>query len=55
MRLEELVWHRAMIPGVDSDIASQLHLAGNGWPDDVDKARVHASSIADSLIMNGYL
>jgi hypothetical protein len=55
MRLEELVWHRAMIPGVESDIASQLHLAGIGWPDDVDKARVHASSIADSLIMNGHL
>ena len=55
MRLEELVWHRAMIPGIESDIASQLHLAGIGWPDDVDKARVHASSIADSLIMNGHL
>ena len=55
MRLEELVWHRAMIPGIESDIASQLHLVGIGWPDDVDKARVHASSIADSLIMNGHL
>ena len=27
MRLEELVWHRAMIPGNDIDIASQLHQA----------------------------
>jgi len=55
MRLEELVWHRAVIPGVESDIASQLHLAGNEWPDDSDKARVHASGIADALIMNGHL
>ena len=55
MRLEELIWHRAVIPGVESDIASQLHLAGNNWPEDVDKARVHASGIADSLILNGHL
>ena len=55
MRLEELIWHRAMIPGFDSDIASQLHLATNGWPEDADEARVHASSVADLLIMNGHL
>tara|TARA_B110001452_G_scaffold255252_1_gene247511 strand:+ start:33 stop:947 length:915 start_codon:yes stop_codon:yes gene_type:complete len=55
MRIEELVWHRAVIPGAESDIASQLYLAGDNWPDDVDKARVHASSIADSLIINGHL
>jgi hypothetical protein len=44
-----------MIPGFDSDIASQLHLATNGWPEDADEARVHASSVADLLIMNGHL
>ena len=55
MRLEELIWHRVMIPGNEVDIASQLHLAGNDWPDDIDDARVHASSIADSLIVSGHL
>ena len=54
MRLEELIWHRAMVPGFDSDIASQLHLATEGWPDDADEARVHASGVADSLIRNGH-
>ena len=44
-----------MIPGNEVDIASQLHLAGNDWPDDIDDARVHASSIADSLIVSGHL
>jgi len=55
MRIEELIWHRAMIPGLESDIASQLHLATQNWPNDSDEARVHASGIADSLIMNGHL
>ena len=55
MRLEELIWHRAMIPGVETDIASQLHLSGNDWPETVDEARVHASGIADLLIKNGHL
>ena len=55
MRLEELIWHRAMIPGVETDIASQLHLSGNDWPETVDEARVHASEIADLLIKNGHL
>ena len=54
MRLEELVWHRAMIPGQDVDIASQLYLAANEWPDGEDESRVHASSIADTLIKNGH-
>jgi hypothetical protein len=55
MRIEELIWHRAMIPGFDSDIASQLHLATKNWPSQEDEARVHASEIADLLIMNGHL
>ena len=55
MRVEELIWHRCMIPGVDVDIASQLHAANVNWPEDLDAARVHASSIADELIINGHL
>ena len=55
MRLEELIWHRAMIPGVETDIASQLYLSGNDWPETVDDARLHASGIADLLIKNGHL
>jgi len=55
MRIEELIWHRAMIPGFDSDIASQLHQATKNWPSQADEARVYASEIADSLIMNGHL
>ncbi len=55
MRLEELIWHRILIPGVETDIASQLHLVSSNWPEDVDGAKVHASTIADSLIANGRL
>ncbi len=53
MRLEELVWHRAVVPGSDVDIASQLHLASGIWPNDEDEAKVHASNILDKLIVNG--
>jgi hypothetical protein len=55
MRLEELIWHRALVPGHDIDIASQLHLQSEDWPIDADSARVHASTIADSLIVDGHL
>ncbi len=55
MRLEELIWHRAMIPGNGIDIASQLHSANEQWPEDLDEAKIHASSILDSLITNGHL
>ena len=55
MRLEELIWHRVMIPGFDCDLASQLHIATEGWPEDADDARVHSSIVADSLIKNGHL
>lgn len=55
MRIEELIWHRAIVPGHDVDIASQLHVALEGWPDDLDSSRVHASEIADTLIKKGHL
>jgi len=55
MRLEELVWHRIMIPGNDVDLASQLHKTNSEWPDDMEQAKVHASSILDSLISSGHL
>jgi len=55
MRLEELIWHRAMIPGNGIDIASQLHSANDQWPEDLDEAKIHASSILDSLITSGHL
>ena len=45
MRLEELIWHRIMIPGNDVDLASQLYNANLRWPDDLDQAKIHASSI----------
>lgn len=54
MRLEELIWHRAMISGNDIDIASQLHNAQHDWPNDETEAKVHASSILDGLIVNGH-
>ena len=54
MRLEELVWHRAMIPGNDVDIASQLHQAQSQWPQDETEAKVHASTILDGLITKGH-
>ena len=55
MRLEELIWHRAIISGNDVDIASQLYLASNQWPSEETEAKVHASSILDGLIVNGHL
>ena len=54
MRLEELVWHRAMIPGNDIDIASQLHRAQILWPEDETEAKIHASSVLDDLITSGH-
>jgi len=54
MRIEELIWHRLIIPGCAMDIASQLHLATNEWPDDDEKARLHASLVADKLLIEGH-
>ena len=55
MRLEELVWHRAMIPGNDVDIASQLHKAQAQWPEDETEAKLYASTTLDGLISTGNL
>ena len=55
MRLEELIWHRAIISGIDVDIASQLFLASKSWPSDADEAKIHASSTLDGLIVDGHL
>ena len=55
MRLEELIWHRIMIPGNDVDMASQLYMANSVWPDDLEQAKIHASSILDGLISSGHL
>ena len=54
MRIEELIWHRLIIPGCAMDIASQLHLATNEWPEDDEKARLHASLVADKLLIEGH-
>ena len=55
MRLEELIWHRIMIPGQDVDLASQLRNAISVWPDDMEQAKIHASGVLDSLISGGHL
>jgi hypothetical protein len=55
MRLEELVWHRVMLPGYVIDLASQLHLSQESWPEESDKARLHASVVTDELITSGHL
>ncbi len=55
MRLEELIWHRVLLPGCDIDLASQLYSAKENWPDDSNSSRIHASNVADNLIINGYL
>ncbi len=54
MRIEELIWHRMLIPGCNMDIASQLKIAEDNWPADDEKARLHASMIADKLIVDGF-
>ena len=55
MRIEELIWHRAIVSGCDVDIASQLYLETSKWPIEENEAKVHASSILDNLIINGHL
>ncbi len=54
MRLEELIWHRAIVSGSEVDIASQLYLAGSVWPADEKDAKAHASNVLDDLIVNGH-
>lgn len=54
MRLEELIWHRMLIPGCDLDIASQLKIASDSWPDEDNAARLHASTVSDKLISQGH-
>ena len=53
MMLEELVWHRLIAPGFEDDIASQLYIALNSWPEDVETAKLHGGKVADSLISKG--
>ena len=54
MRLEELIWHRIVIPGCPTDIASQLKIAQDNWPMKDEEARLYASQVADKLLTNGY-
>lgn len=54
MMLEELVWHRLIAPGFEDDIASQLYIALNSWPEDVETAKLHGGKVADSLISKGH-
>lgn len=54
MMLEELVWHRLVAPGFEGDIASQLYVVLDTWPENVESARLHAGKVADSLISNGH-
>jgi hypothetical protein len=54
-RLEELVWHRLMIGTSDVDVMSQVHLAEKAWPSDADKAKIHASKLADTFLKTGHL
>ena len=44
-----------MIPGNGVDIASQLHMVNSAWPDDMEQAKIHASSVLDGLISSGHL
>ena len=55
MRLEELIWHRLMIPGEGMDIASQVYKTNSNWPEDVESAKIHSSTITDHLITQGKL
>ena len=54
-RLEELVWHRLVIGTSDVDVMSQVFLAEKAWPDDVLKAKIHASKLADLFLKTGIL
>ena len=54
-RLEELVWHRLVIGTSDVDVMSQVFLAEKAWPDDVLKAKIHASKLADLFLKTGLL
>jgi len=53
MLIEELIWHRLVIPGVDMDLASQLYKVREEWPSDIDSAKLHAGRVIDSIISSG--
>ena len=54
-RLEELVWHRLLVGDHPVDVVSQVHLAMKDWPEGKDKAKLHASKLADFFIVHGAL
>ena len=54
-RLEELVWHRVMHTGWESDFASQLADLNARWRNESTKHRVIANEAIDKLLRTGQL
>ena len=52
-RLEELTWHRMVVGDDATDLASQLHLVKQAWPDDQGGGRLFAGSLLDRWLSTG--
>ena len=52
-RLEELTWHRMVVGDDTTDLASQLHLVKQAWPDDQGGGRLFAGSLLDRWLSTG--
>lgn len=54
-RLEELAWHRMLVGDGDVDLASQVHVLRNAWPEEQSDGRLFASSLIDRWLATGQL
>ncbi len=52
-RLEELTWHRMLVGDEHIDLASQLHLVKQAWPEEADASRLYASKLLDRWLGTG--
>lgn len=52
-RLEELTWHRMLVGDEHMDLASQLHLVKQAWPEEADASRLYASKLLDRWLGTG--
>ncbi|MGB0312526.1 MAG: hypothetical protein ACPGDD_01400 [Poseidonia sp.] len=54
-RLEELTWHRMLVGDEHIDLASQLHVVKQAWPEEADAGRLFASGLLDRWLGTGLL
>ena len=52
-RLEELTWHRMLVGDDRHDLASQLYMVKQAWPEAADTGRLFASTLLDQWLGTG--